>query len=93
MRKDESLFIETTASIILDVTRLTCGRIKGENEYTVTVDKYRTISRGNCKSINSDIAGKIKSEVRGLEDTTATVAKELNATTKGIPLQKAMWQD
>ena len=57
------------------------------------VDKYRTISKGNCKSINSDIEGKIKSEVRGFEDTAATVAKELNATTKGIPLQKAMWQD
>ena len=92
MRNDESLFIETTASIILDVTRLTCGKIS-QNEYTMPVDKYRTISRGNCKSINSDIAGKTKSEVSGLEDTIATVAKELNATTKGIPLQKAMWQD
>ena len=92
MRNDESLFIETTASIRLDVTRLTCGKLS-EKEYTMPVDKYRTISRGNCKSINSDIAGKIKSGVRGLEDTMATVAKELNATSKGIPLQKAMWQD
>ena len=90
MRKDESLFIETTASITLDVTRLTCRNL-GEKKYTI--GKYRTISRGNCKSMNSDIEGKIKSEVRGLDDTTATVAKELNATTKGIPLQNAMWQD
>ena len=92
LRKDESLFIETTASIILDVTKLTC-RKSSEKENKMPVDKYRTISRGNCKSIKSDIAGKIKSEVRGLDDTTATVAKELNATTKGIPLQNAMWQD
>jgi hypothetical protein len=56
-------------------------------------DKYRTICRGSLKSINSDIAGKIKSKVRGLEDTIATVAKELNATSEGIPLQKAMWMD
>ena len=53
----------------------------------------QTISRGNCKSINNDIEGKIRSEVRGLEDTMAAVAKELNATTKGIPVQKDMWQD
>ena len=92
MRKDESLFIETTASITLDVTRLTCRNLS-EKKNTMPVGKYRTISRGNCKSINSDIEGKIKSEVRGLEETTATVAKELNATTKGIPLQNAMWQD
>jgi hypothetical protein len=56
-------------------------------------DKYRTIRRGYLKSINSDIAGKIKSEVRGLEDTIATIAKELNATSGGIPFQKANWQD
>jgi hypothetical protein len=56
-------------------------------------DKYRTICRGYLKSINNDIAGKIKSEVRGLEDTIATVAKEPNATSEGIPLQKAMLQD
>ena len=57
------------------------------------VERKRTISRGNCKSINKDIEGKIKSEVRGLEDTMAAVAKELNATSKGIPLHMDMWQD
>lgn len=53
-------------------------------------DEYQTISRGNCNSINNAIAGKIKSDVRGLEDTMAAVAKELNATSKGIPLHVAV---
>ena len=57
------------------------------------VAEYQTIPRGNCKSINRDIAGKIKSEVRGLEDTMAAVAKELNATRKGMPVQSAVLQD
>jgi len=57
------------------------------------VDEYRTISSGNCKSMNNDIAGKIKSEVRGLEDMVAAVAKELNATSKGIPLHIAILAD
>jgi len=39
-----------------------------------------TIARGNCNSMNSDIAGNIMSLVRGLEDILAAVAKELNAT-------------
>lgn len=43
--------------------------------------------------MNNDIAGKIKSEVRGFEDMMAAVAKELNATSKGIPLHIAMLQD
>ena len=60
---------------------------------TEHLDEYRTISRGSCKSINNDIAGKIKSEVRGLEDMVADVAKELNATTKGIPLHRAILAD
>ena len=64
-----------------------------ENEYIMLVNEYRTVSRGNCKSINNDIAGKIKSEVRGLEDTAAAVAKELNATSKGTPLHTAALQD
>ena len=60
---------------------------------TEHLNEYRTISRGNCKSINNDIAGKIKSEVRGLEDMVAAVAKELNATSKGIPLHRAIFAD
>ena len=92
MRNDESLCNETIDSIILDITRLSCGKLS-ESEYRTIVDEYRTISRGNCKSINNDIAGKIKSEVRGLEDMVAAVAKELNATSKGIPLHRAMLED
>ena len=57
------------------------------------VKENRTVFKGNCKSINKDIEGKIKSEVRGLEDTMAAVAKELNATSKGIPFDTAMLQD
>jgi hypothetical protein len=92
LRKDESLCTETIASMILDITRLNCEKLS-ESEYTMLVNEYRTISRGNCRSINNDIAGKIKSEVRGLEDTAAAVAKELNATSKGTPLHKAVLQD
>ena len=57
------------------------------------MDENLTISKGNCKSINNDIAGKIKSEVRGLEDMVAAVAKELKATSKGIPLHRAILAD
>lgn len=64
----------------------------GESEYRTLVNEYRTISRGNCKSINNDIAGKIKSEARGLEDIVAAVAKELNATIKGIGGLKSVSQ-
>jgi hypothetical protein len=92
LRNDESLCVETIASIILDITRLSCGKLS-ENEYRTLVDNYRTISRGNCKSMNNDIAGKIKSEVSGLEDMVAAVAKELNATSRGIPLHKAILED
>ena len=87
-----SLCSETTASIILDITRLNCGKF-GESEYGAFVDENLTISKGNCKSINNDIAGKIKSEVRGLDDMVAAVAKELKATSKGIPLHRAILAD
>jgi len=43
--------------------------------------------------MNREIAGKMMSEVRGLEDVSAAVAKELNATRRGIPLQRAIFQD
>jgi hypothetical protein len=39
-----------------------------------------TIARGNCNSMNSDIAGKIMSLVSGPGNILAAVAKELNAT-------------
>jgi hypothetical protein len=39
-----------------------------------------TIARGNCSSMNKDIAGNITSLVNGFEEIVAAVAKELNAT-------------
>lgn len=39
-----------------------------------------TIARGNCSSMNTEIAGNIMSLVNGLEENLAAVAKELNAT-------------
>ena len=39
-----------------------------------------TMARGNCNSMNKDIAGNITSLVNGFEETLAAVAKELNAT-------------
>jgi hypothetical protein len=40
----------------------------------------RTIAIGNCSSTNRDIAGKMISEVRGLEEIRAAIAKEQNPT-------------
>lgn len=51
------------------------------------------MASGNCRSMNKEIAGKIMSEVRGFEDVSAAVAKELKATRRGIPLQRAIFQD
>ena len=51
------------------------------------------MASGNCKSMNKEIAGKIMSEVRGFEDVNAAVAKELKATRRGIPLQRAIFKD
>lgn len=39
-----------------------------------------TIAKGNWRSIKRDMAGKMISEVRGIEDVNAAAAKELNAT-------------
>jgi hypothetical protein len=36
--------------------------------------------------MNNDIAGKMTSDVKALEEVSAATAKELNATSKGIPL-------
>jgi len=38
-----------------------------------------------------EIAGKITSEVKGRVETAAAVAKEANATSKGIPDQRAIF--
>jgi hypothetical protein len=43
--------------------------------------------------MNKKIAGKIMSEVRGFEDVSAAVANELKVTRRGIPLQRAIFQD
>jgi hypothetical protein len=43
--------------------------------------------------MNNEIAGKIISDVKGFEDVRAAVAKELKATRRGIPLQRAIFQD
>lgn len=43
--------------------------------------------------MNSEMAGKITSEVKGLSDVTAATAKELNATRRGIPLHSVMFSD
>jgi hypothetical protein len=47
------------------------------------------MASGNCRSMNNAIAGKMTSDVRGLDEVNAAVANELNATSKGIPLHKA----
>lgn len=38
------------------------------------------MANGNCRSMKSDIEGKMTSEVNGLDDTTAATANELKAT-------------
>ena len=43
--------------------------------------------------MNNEIAGNITSEVKGLDEVTAAVAKELKATSRGIPLQRAIFHD
>jgi hypothetical protein len=46
----------------------------------ITITILHTIARGNWRSINSEIAGNMTSEVRGFSDVTAAVANELKAT-------------
>jgi hypothetical protein len=55
----------------------------------IIVHISHTIASGNCSNMNNAIAGKMISDVSGLDDVSAAVAKELNATSKGIPLHKA----
>jgi len=52
---------------------------------------YFTIAKGNCSNMKREIAGKITSEVKGRVETTAAVAKEANATSNGIPVQRAIF--
>jgi hypothetical protein len=40
--------------------------------------------------MNSDMAGKITSDVKTAEEVRAAVAKELNATSKGMPLHNVV---
>ena len=54
--------------------------------------KVLTIPRGNWRSMNKVIAGKIISDVRGFVETKAAVASELKATSNGMPNHSAMLQ-
>lgn len=47
------------------------------------------MAKGNWRSMNKEIAGKIMSDVRGLLETRAAVASELKATSKGMPVHNA----
>lgn len=38
------------------------------------------MASGNCRSMNNEIAGNILSDVRGVSEVIAAMAKELNAT-------------
>ena len=50
------------------------------------------MARGNCRSMNNEMAGKIMSAVIGVEEVNAAVANELNPTRSGIPLHKVMFR-
>lgn len=73
------------ASMMFEVTWLNYI----QRELMIQRTKYiaDTMARGNCSSMNNEIAGNMMSEVRGFDDTAAAVAKELKATSRGIPLQ------
>lgn len=49
-----------------------------------------TIANGNCKSIKSEMAGNIMSDVRGCSDVMADTTKELNATKSGTSVQRQL---
>ena len=58
------------------------------SERDVTLlDMTHTMARGNCRSMNSEIAGKILSDVRDMSEVRAAVAKELKATRTAGPGQ------
>jgi len=50
---------------------------------------WLTIARGNCRSINKEIAGNMMSDVSGFEEVAAATANELKATSRGTPLHSA----
>ena len=52
-----------------------------------------TMARGNCRSMNKEIAGKIRSAVNGREEVMAAVVNELNATNRGMPVHNAILHD
>ena len=47
-----------------------------------------TIPTGNWRSMNNEMAGKIMSAVRGVDEKYAAVAKELNATRTRVSRQR-----
>lgn len=51
------------------------------------------MARGNWSNMKSEIAGKITSDVKGLSCVAAAVAKELNATSRGMPDHIVMFID
>jgi len=55
--------------------------------------KSNTIARGNCRSMNNEIAGKIMSAVNGLDNVRAAMANELKATRSGMPVHNVMLHD
>jgi hypothetical protein len=63
----------------LDVNWLNYGR-DSEGKLRTRVKKGLTIAKGNCNSMKSEIAGKMISDVMGFSETSAAIAKLLNAT-------------
>ena len=70
--------MDTIASMMFEVTCANCRKII--HKMFIPTKRGLTIAKGNCKSMKRDIAGKITSEVKGLEDVAAATAKELKAT-------------
>lgn len=76
--------------MMFEVTWLNYKDIRQPHDDTMNT---HTIAKGNCNNMNREMAGKITSDVKGREEVTAAVAKELNATSNGMPLQSAIFQD
>ena len=53
---------------------------KDVNKKIYIIKDDPTIAKGNCKSMNKEMDGKITSEVKGTGEETAATAKELKAT-------------
>jgi hypothetical protein len=54
---------------------------------------WLNVAKGNWRSMKSEILGNITSEVNGIDEVQAAVAKELKATRSGIPLPSAALND